>query len=153
MGLLDRFTTKRNAKKGLAVPRPAVDVAAENKSASASAEMTPAVARDSASPARAVLTGKGRAAYAILLRPVVTEKAARGESASQYSFIIPERATKGQVKQAVFNLYGSMPVGVNVVHMPGKRVRFGKTFGRRADYKKAVVTMAKGITLPLHQGV
>jgi large subunit ribosomal protein L23 len=57
------------------------------------------------------------------------------------------------IKRAVKELYGVMPARVTVAHVQGRYVRFGRSMGRRSDYKKAVVTLPKGSTITIHEGV
>ncbi len=89
----------------------------------------------------------------VLLHPHVTEKAARISGTRQYVFVVHPRATKIQVKEALFRLYGVRPASVNIVRVKGKQVRFGRTLGRQKDWKKAVVTLAPGASLSIYEGV
>ena len=89
----------------------------------------------------------------ILLKPLVTEKTAIMESLNQYSFLVEKHATKTQIKQAVFEAYGVQPVRVNIIMTEGKWVRWGQKSGRRSDHKKAIVTLPKGKSIALHEGV
>lgn len=92
-------------------------------------------------------------AYKVLVRPLVTEKSAVMESQNKYSFIVTRNATKDQIKQAVVEAYGVRPIVVNTMNVEGKTVRFGRGYGRRSDYKKAVITLAAGQTIAIHEGV
>lgn len=92
-------------------------------------------------------------AYKILIKPLVTEKAAIAESLNKYSFVVARNVNKFQVKQAVNELYGVMPVSVNIMNNDGRRVRFGGSQGRRSDFKKAIVTLPAGKTITIHEGV
>lgn len=96
---------------------------------------------------------EGSIAYKVLVKPLVTEKSAVAESANKYSFVVAMWANKLQVKRAVEDIYGVKPVSVNIINVDGRRVRFGRTFGRRSDYKKAVVTLPEGKTIDIHTGV
>lgn len=89
----------------------------------------------------------------VIVRSLVTEKAAVGESEQKYSFVVGQRATKTQVIRAMAVLYGVKPVKVNMINIQGRTVRFGRTMGRRSDYKKAIVTLGKGQSINLHSGV
>ena len=71
----------------------------------------------------------------------------------KYSFLVSPKANKFQIAQAVNELYGVKPISVNIGHIPGKVVRFGRSMGRRSDYKKAIVTLEKGKTIVLHENV
>lgn len=89
----------------------------------------------------------------ILLRPLVTEKAAIAGSHNQYGFIVAKSANKTSIKKAVEDVYGIRPIAVNTVNVSGKEVRFGRSLGRRSDYKKALVTLPQGKTINIHEGV
>ena len=89
----------------------------------------------------------------VLLRPLVTEKAAIAGSRNQYGFIVANKATKTNIKKAVEEVYGVKPVAVNVINVSGKAVRFGRSLGRRSDYKKALVTLPQGKSINIHEGV
>lgn len=92
-------------------------------------------------------------AYRIILRPLVTEKAALLESKNKYSFMVVRSATKSQIRRAVKELYKTDAKKVQVVNMPGKKVRSGRITGRRSDYKKAIVTVVLGSSIQLHDNV
>jgi large subunit ribosomal protein L23 len=89
----------------------------------------------------------------IILRPLVTEKAAVAQSLNKYAFIVKRDATKPEIKRAIKEIYGILPVAVNVVHVDGKIRNAGKHRGRRQDYKKALVTLPEGKSIAIHEGV
>jgi len=89
----------------------------------------------------------------VLLRPLVTEKAAIAGSRNQYGFIVAKDATKTGIKKAIESIYGVKPLAVNVINVSGKEVRFGRSLGRRSDYKKALVTLPQGKSINIHEGV
>jgi large subunit ribosomal protein L23 len=89
----------------------------------------------------------------ILIRPVMTEKSLTGEAQGQYTFFVSPTANKVEIKEAIRELYGVMPARVRVLHVEGKRVRFGRSMGRRNDTKKAIVVLPKGTTISIHEGV
>lgn len=89
----------------------------------------------------------------VLVRPVVSEKTVSAESKGVYTFVVSLDATKIDIKNAVKAKYGVLPKTVRVMNVEGKRTRFGRRKGRRNDWKKAVVTVAKGQTLNIHEGV
>lgn len=98
-------------------------------------------------------TTNSGAAYRILLRPVVSEKAATGEAHRSYTFAVAVDATKTQIKSAIRTVYGVTPSMVRTIQVEGKRVRSGRTAGRRKDWKKAIVTVPAGSSLSIHEGV
>ncbi len=89
----------------------------------------------------------------ILLRPITSEKTVSRESRGVYTFLVKPTATKVDVKFAVKEAYGVMPVKVNMVLTDGKTVRAGKAFGKRGGTKKAIVTLPKDARISIHEGV
>ncbi len=77
---------------------------------------------------------------------VLTEKATLlSEKLNQYVFRVSPRANKIQIKQAVEALMKKKVVRVNTANYAGKKKRERRAdFGRRAHWKKAVVTLAEG---------
>ncbi len=153
MGLLDRWTKKQTAaelakKPVSASSKPSTDLVVEKSIAAPSKSVAPA-----AKTATIKATNLTGTAYKIIVRPLVTEKSSQGASLNQYSFVISKDATKIQVARAVKELYDVKPVSVNVINMGGRRIRFGKSAGRRGDYKKAIVTLPKGSSITIHEGV
>ena len=81
---------------------------------------------------------------AVLLRPVITERSMAGTNAGRYTFAVAKGATKREIADAVVESFKVDVVAVNVIHVPAKTRRLGRRLGRRADWKKAIVTLAKG---------
>lgn len=92
-------------------------------------------------------------AYRVLLKPLVTEKAAHQASEGVYTFKVAKDVGKVEVREAVKALYGVVPRRVNMVSMHGKRVRFGRTRGQRGAWQKAYVFLKKGEHLDVYEGV
>lgn len=89
----------------------------------------------------------------ILVKPLVTEKAAHLNELNKYAFIVKIAANKILVAKEVEALYGVKVVAVNLIRMKGKKVSRGKIRGQRSDFKKAIVTLAKGQTIKIYEGV
>lgn len=86
--------------------------------------------------------------YDVIKKPVITEKAVEAkESLNQVTFAVDKRATKLQVKEAVQSLFDVKVKDVRTMNTKGKEKRFGKTTGKRNDWKKAIVVLADGETL------
>lgn len=83
-------------------------------------------------------------AYDILQSPLLSEKAYAGFADGRYTFWVHVDANKTMVKNAVQQAFGVKVVDVNVQNVPGKTKRVGRFTGRRADRKKAIVTLAEG---------
>jgi large subunit ribosomal protein L23 len=81
----------------------------------------------------------------VVIAPHVSEKAARvATEGNQYVFRVRRDATKPEIRAAVEFLFEVKVATVNVVNQPGKAKRFGRTPGRRQDWKKAYVRLAEG---------
>ncbi|HEY5730959.1 MAG TPA: 50S ribosomal protein L23 [Anaerolineales bacterium] len=94
--------------------------------------------------------------YEILRRPLVTEKSSYQSGLNQYSFIVMDTATRTQVKDAIETIYDVSVVRVNVINVPakrGRRLRSRRMSIRKPGFKKAIVTLAEGQTLPIFEGV
>jgi len=92
-------------------------------------------------------------AYKIIMKPLVTEKVSGLGALNKYVFAVAKNANKIEVAKAIKEIYGIRPVGVNVIRMIGKKARYGRISGRRKDWKKAIVTLPKGETIKIYEGV
>jgi large subunit ribosomal protein L23 len=75
---------------------------------------------------------------------------------NQYSFIVADAATRTQVKDAIETLYDVKVVRVNIINAPakrGRRLRSRRLLIRKGAFKKAIITLADGQTLPIFEGV
>ncbi|TBR10568.1 MAG: 50S ribosomal protein L23 [Lysobacter sp.] len=83
--------------------------------------------------------------YSIIRAPRISEKTARlQEISNQYVFEVSTEANKTEIKAAVEKLFGVNVRAVNVVNVKGKAKAFKFRMGRRADWRKAYVTLAEG---------
>ena len=90
--------------------------------------------------------------YDVIRRPIVSEKSNSLTLNNQYVFEVAGTANKVQIKEAVGAIFGVEVVKVNTMVMPYKRGRRGKKFYRRTQqWKKAVVTVAKGDKIDLFE--
>ena len=94
-----------------------------------------------------------KTAQSTLISPVMSEKAMQGEMRGQYTFFVALDATKVDVKRAVAEVYDIIPTRVRIINTDGKSLRFGRFMGRRSATKKAIVTLPKGKTIAIHEGV
>ena len=88
-----------------------------------------------------------------LVKPLVTEKAANLSESGKYAFIVNINANKIEVAKAVSDVYGVKVEAVNIIKMKGKAVSRGRIKGSRNDFKKAIVTLKKGETIQIYEGV
>lgn len=86
--------------------------------------------------------------YKILLRPILTEKMDNlKEVVNQYAFEVDRRANKIEIKQAVEQRFDVKVEKVRTMVMRGKYRRLGRFEGKRANWKKAIVTLRQGETI------
>ncbi len=84
-------------------------------------------------------------AYQVLIAPLVSEKSSLlAENLNVVAFEVSRDATKPQIRRAVESLFDVKVVTVSTVRVKGKTKRFGRSFGRRSDWKKAYVRLAQG---------
>ena len=89
----------------------------------------------------------------VLLKPLVTEKTSALMQENKYAFVVPLTVNKTEIKQAVEELFKVKVLNVNTVRVMGKTKRMGKYEGKRSDYKKAIVKLAEGNTIPIFEGM
>jgi large subunit ribosomal protein L23 len=91
--------------------------------------------------------------YDIVRSPVITEKATNVSEHNQVMFRVPLTATKREVKAAVEGLFRVKVTAVNTIRVMGKLKRVRGRPGRRADYKKAIVTLGEGQRIDVTTGI
>jgi large subunit ribosomal protein L23 len=90
----------------------------------------------------------------VLRKPLLTEKVADiQDKHNQYAFVVDPDANKIEIKHAVEQKYSVTVTGVNTMGVRGKTKRLGRFQGKRADWKKAVVTLKAGDHIELAQNV
>ncbi|MCT2592248.1 50S ribosomal protein L23 [Streptomyces sp. N2-109] len=88
----------------------------------------------------------------VLLKPVVSEKSYALLDEGKYTFIVHPSANKTQIKQAVEAVFSVKVFGVNTINRQGKRKRTRTGYGKRADTKRAIVTLAEGDRIDIFGG-
>ena len=91
--------------------------------------------------------------YDVIRRPVITEKATMASEAGAVVFEVAMDSTKPQIKEAVEALFGVKVKAVNTAVAKGKTKRFRGKPGKRADVKKAYVTLEEGNTIDVTTGL
>src|SRR3546814_8909371 len=82
--------------------------------------------------------------HQVIIAPVVSEKSTRvAEKANQAVFKVARDAEKPEIKEAVEKLFNVKVDEVRTLLVKGKSKRFGRFSGKRSDWKKAYVTLAK----------
>lgn len=83
-------------------------------------------------------------AYRILKTPHITEKATELMKNNQYIFKVYKDSNKQEIKKAVESVYGVDVISIQIINIPRKRKRLGKSPGWKKGGKKAIVRIKKG---------
>lgn len=89
----------------------------------------------------------------LILKPIITEKGTIQMELGKYVFDVLPKATKTDVRAAIESLFDVTVVKVNTLTLPRKKRRVGKFVGYKAQYKRAIVTLKEGDSIPLFPDV
>jgi large subunit ribosomal protein L23 len=93
-----------------------------------------------------------RTVYEVVRRPIISEKStALAEVAGRYVFEVAVQANKQEIKDAVQRLFNVKVREVRTMIMHGKVKRVGRFETKRANWKKALVTLAEGQKIDFFQ--
>ena len=84
--------------------------------------------------------------YSIIETILVTERSMELADDNKYVFKVSPDANKIDIRGAIEEIYEVKVSAVNVMNRLGKKKRMGKSpkIGRRANWKKAIVTLSEG---------
>jgi large subunit ribosomal protein L23 len=90
----------------------------------------------------------------VIIRPVVSEKSYGLIETNVYTFIVHPDASKPEIHDAVESIWDVTVVKVNTLNRKGKATRNRRTGarGKKADSKRAIVTVAAGDSIELFEG-
>ena len=91
--------------------------------------------------------------YDVILAPHITEKATVLSEQNKVVFQVAKDATKDEIATAVEALFNVQVTKVNTLIQEGKTKRFRGMKGRRADIKKAIVTLVEGQSIDVTTGL
>jgi large subunit ribosomal protein L23 len=90
----------------------------------------------------------------ILVRPLVTEKSHEQlDRHGAYTFVVANDANKIEIANAIEKQFNVRVKDVRTMRYAGKEKRMGRFTGRKASWKKAVVTLAEGDSIEIFEGV
>ena len=89
----------------------------------------------------------------LIVKPIVTEKATILLEQNKYVFDVVIKATKPEIKAAIEALFSVEVTKINTHRPPRKKRRVGKFMGYKPHYKRAIVTLKEGDTIPLFPDV
>jgi len=85
----------------------------------------------------------------VVVFPRVTEKSHNVSHLRQYAFNVKKTANKDLVRKAVEHIYHVKVEKVRIANVPAKKRRMGKVVGKKAGYKKAIVTLKQGFNIEI----
>lgn len=142
MGFLDKFKSKKEQ-----------EVKESSDATSKASKEEDEEAKDQSAKVKVDIDALPEQLGDVIIHPYITEKTAVLADEGQYTFVVSMDANKIQVKQAVKKMYGVDPKSVNTQIVRGKVVRFGREFGKRNNWKKAVVSLKEGDSIEIFEGV
>jgi large subunit ribosomal protein L23 len=89
----------------------------------------------------------------VVIRPVVSEKSYVLATANKYVFRVHPDAHKTQIRQAIEALFDVGVVEVRTLSVKSKPKRRGAIHGRTRAWKKAIVQVRAGDSIPIFQGL
>lgn len=91
--------------------------------------------------------------YKHLIKPLITEKASFLGSYNQYVFEVAVDSNKIEIAKAIKSLYGVKPLKINLIKNKGKYVRYGRSYGKKKNWKKAIVFLKPEDKINVYEGV
>jgi large subunit ribosomal protein L23 len=91
--------------------------------------------------------------YDTIVSPIITEKTTLISSQNKYVFEVARDSTKQQIKHAIEALFNVNVKSINVINVRGKVKFFRGSFGKRRNYKKAIVTISADQSIDVALGV
>ena len=89
----------------------------------------------------------------VIIRPVVSEKSYVLSAANRYTFRVHPDAHKTQIRHAVQELFDVKVVEVRTLSVKSKPKRRGNISGRTRTWKKAIVQLREGDSIPIFHGL
>jgi len=83
----------------------------------------------------------------IIKAPLVTEKSTDEKTKGKYTFLVSEKATKMEIKDAIEKIFKVKVESVSTLNIKVKKKRVGRYTGLTNRGKKAIVTLAPGMTI------
>jgi len=89
--------------------------------------------------------------FDVLVKPLLTEKITGLNKQNKYVFEVFRNVNKIEIKKAIKELYGVMPIDVNVINVMGKKIGVMRgRRGKRKSWKKAIITLKAGDSISLY---
>jgi large subunit ribosomal protein L23 len=89
----------------------------------------------------------------VVIRPVISEKSFALAEAGKYTFRVHDRAHKTEIRQAIEGLFDVNVLEIRTAWVKPKPKKRGYTSGQTRRWKKAMVQVASGQTIPIFRGL
>lgn len=89
----------------------------------------------------------------VIVRPVVSEKTYQLSAVGKYTFRVHPDAHRTQIRQAIEKLFDVNVISVRTMSVKSKPKRRGMIRGRTRNWKKAIVEVKQGQSIPIFQGL
>jgi large subunit ribosomal protein L23 len=89
----------------------------------------------------------------VVISPIISEKSTMNMESGKYTFLVAKTATKTEIRDAIEAIFKVTVSDVNTIRYEGKPKRMGRYEGKRADWKKAIITLAAGQRIRQFEGV
>ena len=90
----------------------------------------------------------------VIKRPLITEKTTlQKEISNSYAFEVNAKSNKNQIRKALESLFKVEVLDIRTLNVRGKIRRVGRSFGKRSNWKKAIVTLKQGLKIEFFEGV
>jgi large subunit ribosomal protein L23 len=90
----------------------------------------------------------------IIIAPVISEHSMEMiEDNNTYTFKVDKKANKIEIRNAIEEIFKVNVVKVNTMNVVGKKRRHGYRYGKKPDWKKAMVKLAKGDRIEVFEGM
>jgi len=140
MALLDFLKNKKDAEKAKKTERKPAKVSAVKEKGS---EGQPKQEKKNEGTVSSKIRNS-KFSYEAIKQPHISEKATEASENNQYIFEVLPNYNKNEIKNSVEGIYGVDVLSVNMIKIPAKKRRLGRTEGFRKAYKKAVVKIKEG---------
>lgn len=89
----------------------------------------------------------------VIIRPIISEKSFALAEAGKYTFRVHDHAHKTEIRQAIEQLFDVNVVAVRTASVKSKPKRRAHTSGRSRQWKKAIVEVRPGQSIPIFRGL
>ena len=96
-----------------------------------------------------MVTSNKKSLIDLIRNPIITDKTTKLIEENQYTFTVNRQANKKQIKQAIEYVFNVSVKSINTCRSPIKKKKVGRFIGKKAQYKKAIITLHEGNTIKI----